>query len=68
MLRRITLLGAFAIVFTLFAQSASAGPLKAKNSSVFTANCGATGQGDHDPRDGEEAVQVPDQGEEDSAA
>jgi hypothetical protein len=42
MLRRITLLGAFAIVFTFFAQSASADPLKAKNSSVFTANCGAT--------------------------
>ena len=42
MLRRITVLGAFAIVFTLFAQSASADPLKAKNSSVFTANCGAT--------------------------
>ena len=42
MLRSITLLGAFAIVFTLFAQSASADPLNEKNSSVFTANCGAT--------------------------
>ncbi len=40
--RRVTLIALFAIVFAVFAQSASADPLNAKNSSVFTANCGAT--------------------------
>src|SRR2546428_13794463 len=40
--RRVTLIALFAIVFAVFAQSVSADPLNAKNSSVFTANCGAT--------------------------
>src|SRR2546428_13791132 len=40
--RRVTLIALFAIVFAVFAQSASADPLNAKNSSVFTANCGTT--------------------------
>jgi hypothetical protein len=42
MLRRVTLIAFFAIVLAVFAQSASADPLNAKNSAVFTANCGAT--------------------------
>ena len=42
MLRRVTLIALFAIVLAVFAQAASADPLNAKNSSVFTANCGAT--------------------------
>jgi hypothetical protein len=42
MLRRVTLIAFFAIVLAVFAQSASADPLNAKSSAVFTANCGAT--------------------------
>ena len=40
--RRVTLIALFAIVFAVFAESASADPLNAKNSGVFIANCGAT--------------------------
>jgi hypothetical protein len=42
MLRRVTLIVLFVIVFGVSAQSASADPLNAKNAGVFTANCGAT--------------------------
>jgi hypothetical protein len=42
MLRRLTLIALFAIVFAVFAQAASADPLKAKNSSIVTAICGGT--------------------------
>jgi hypothetical protein len=42
MLRRITLIALFAIVLAVFAQAASADPLNAKKSDVFTAVCGGT--------------------------
>ena len=42
MLRRISLIAVVGLVFVIAAQSASADPLNAKNSMVFTANCGAT--------------------------
>ena len=42
MLRRATLIGLIAIVTAVFAQSASADPLNAKNSLVVTARCGTT--------------------------
>lgn len=42
MLRRITPVALFAIVAAVLAQGASADPLNARTSSVFTARCGAT--------------------------
>ena len=40
MLRRLTLIAICAIVLTVFAQTAGADPVKAKNSQVLIANCG----------------------------
>ena len=40
MLRRVTLIALFAIVFTVIAHAASADPSNAKKSSPFIANCG----------------------------
>ena len=42
MLRRIPLIAVLAIVFAVFAQTASADPLNAKNSLLVTANCGSS--------------------------
>jgi hypothetical protein len=42
MLRRVPLIAVLAIAFAFFAQTASADPLKAKNSLLVTANCGTT--------------------------
>jgi hypothetical protein len=42
MLRRVTVIALFAIVFAVFAQAASADPVNAKNPLFVTANCGAT--------------------------
>jgi hypothetical protein len=42
MLRRVTPIALFAIVLAVFAQTASADPLNAKKSDVFTAVCGGT--------------------------
>jgi hypothetical protein len=68
MLRRATAVALFAIVLAVFAQAASADPLNAKNSSVFTANCGGpnfmistNGNGDFTPAHviGSTAVFIP---------
>ena len=40
MLRRLTLIAIFAIVLAVFAQTAAADPVNAKNSQVLIANCG----------------------------
>ncbi|HEU4973294.1 MAG TPA: hypothetical protein VFT35_15355 [Gaiellaceae bacterium] len=42
MLRRVTVIGLFAIVLGVFAQTASADPVNAKNAGFFTAACGST--------------------------
>jgi hypothetical protein len=42
LVRRVTLIAVFAIVVAVFANAASADPLNAKKSDVFTAKCGAT--------------------------
>ena len=42
MLRRVTLIALFGIVFAVFAQAASADPIKAKKSSSIIANCGGS--------------------------
>lgn len=42
MIRRVTLIAIFAIVVAVLAQTASADPLNAKKSDVFTAICGGT--------------------------
>ena len=42
MLRRVTVIALFAIVLGVFAQSASADPVNAKNAGFFTAVCGST--------------------------
>ncbi len=42
MLRRVTVIVLFAIVLGVFAQSASADPVNAKNAGFFTAVCGST--------------------------
>jgi hypothetical protein len=42
MLRRSTLVALFAIVFAVFAQTASADPLNAKKSELITLDCGGT--------------------------
>lgn len=42
MLRRVTVIGLFAIVLGVFAQTASADPVNAKNAGFFTAVCGST--------------------------
>jgi len=42
MLRRVTVIALFAIVFGVFAQTASADPVNAKNAGFFTAVCGST--------------------------
>jgi hypothetical protein len=41
-LRRLTLLAVFALLLAVFTQTASADPLNAKKSDVFTAVCGGT--------------------------
>jgi len=42
MLRRATVIGLFAIVLGVYAQTASADPVNAKNAGFFTAVCGPT--------------------------
>ena len=42
MLRRVTVIALFAIVLGVFAQTASADPVNAKNAGFFTAVCGST--------------------------
>jgi hypothetical protein len=42
MLRRVTVIALFAIVLGVFAQSAAADPVNAKNAGFFTAVCGST--------------------------
>jgi hypothetical protein len=42
MLRRVTVVALFAIVLGVFAQTASADPVNAKNAGFFTAVCGST--------------------------
>ena len=42
MLRRVPLIAVLAIVFAVFAQTASADPLNAKNSLLVRANCGGS--------------------------
>jgi hypothetical protein len=42
MLRRVTVIGLLAIVLGVFAQTASADPVNAKNAGFFTAVCGST--------------------------
>ena len=42
MLRRVTAIALFAIVLGVFAQTASADPVNAKNAGFFTAVCGST--------------------------
>ena len=42
MLRRVTVIGLFAIVLGVYAQTASADPVNAKNAGFFTAVCGST--------------------------
>ena len=41
MLRRVTVIALFAVVLGVFAQSASADPVNAKNAGFFTAVCGS---------------------------
>jgi len=42
MLRRVTVIGLFAIVLGVYAQTASADPVNAKNAGFFVADCGGT--------------------------
>ena len=42
MLRRVTVIALFSIVLGVFAQTASADPVNAKNAGFFTAVCGST--------------------------